>query len=88
MSRVSSHESAFSLREVVQNSVLNSRVPAKVLAEAVQKPYPTLMRELNPYDPNAKLGIETLLAIIKVTEDVEPLAFMARQLGYDLVKTH
>lgn len=82
MSRSTPHDS---IREVVQNSVLNSIIPAKSLAEACGKPYPTFMREINPYDKNAKLGIETFFELIKVTEDIEPLEFMARHLGYRLV---
>ena len=47
-------------------------------------PYPTMMRELNPYDQSAKLGAETLLEILRVTKDVSVLDFMAKELGFTL----
>ena len=43
-------------------------VPAKSVAEAVGKPYSTLMREINPYDKGAKLGVETFMGIRDQTQ--------------------
>lgn len=71
--------------KVVQDSVLEGTIPAKVVAQEIGKPYSTLLRELNPFDENAKLGVETLLKIMKVTRNPDPLRFMAEELGYVLV---
>ena len=56
------------------------------LARKLGKPYSTLMREVNPNDCAAKLGVSTFFAIMKISGDVTPLDFMARQLGYKLTK--
>ena len=53
----------------IQKMVRDGEVPAKSVAEAVGKPYSTLMREINPYDKGAKLGVETFMAIIETTGD-------------------
>ena len=74
------------LMQVIQESVFDCSKPAKKLAQEVRKPYSTFLREINPYDPGAKLGAETLLALMQVTNSVEPLRFMARLMGYQLVK--
>jgi len=68
---------------VTQNMVLGAR-QSKWVAEQIGKPYPTMMRELNPYDQSAKLGADTLLDIMRVTKDISALEFMARELGYNL----
>ncbi|CCH49979.1 phage regulatory CII family protein [Pseudodesulfovibrio piezophilus] len=70
--------------KVVQDCILDSGIQAKVVAEKINKPYSTLMREINPFDASAKLGAETLLEIMKVTDDIRPLQFMAMEMGYDL----
>lgn len=44
----------------IQKMVRDGEVPAKSVAEAVGKPYSTLMREINPYDKGAKLGVDWL----------------------------
>ena len=49
------------------------------------QPYSTLMREINPYDKGAKLGVETFMAIIETTGDPTPLKLMAYELGYRLI---
>ena len=43
------------------------------------------MREINPYDKGAKLGVETFMAIIETTGDTTPLKVMAHELGYELI---
>lgn len=40
----------------VHDLVLESPIGAKAIAQAVGKPYSTLLREVNPYDTGAKLG--------------------------------
>lgn len=72
------------LTKIVHNIVLDNSVPAKALAKEIGKPYSTLLREINPYDTGAKLGVETLLHIMKCTGNVKPLEFMAEQMGYRL----
>ena len=73
------------LTSIVQSTVLNAQ-RSREIAETIGKPYPTMMRELNPFDSSAKLGIETLIQIIKITGDVTPLEFMAETLGYRIEK--
>lgn len=68
---------------VTQNMVLGAR-QSKWVAEQIGKPYPTMMRELNPYDQSAKLGADTLLEIMRVTNDTSALQFMAKELGFHL----
>lgn len=72
------------LIKVVHNIVLDSPTPAKALAKELGKPYSTLLREINPYDSGAKLGVETMLQIMQITGNVTPLEYMADQLGYTL----
>lgn len=64
--------------------VLESPIGAKAIAQAVGKPYSTLLREVNPYDTGAKLGAETLMHIMKTTGNVTPLEKMALEMGYRL----
>jgi predicted transcriptional regulator len=70
--------------KVVQDCILDSGIQAKIVAQKINKPYSTLMREINPFDVSAKLGAETLLEIMKVTRDIRPLQFMASEMGYSL----
>lgn len=72
------------LARIIHSSILESSVPAKVIAKQIGKPYPTLLREVNPYDDGAKFGIETLLQVLKVTGDTAPLEYMANELGLEL----
>lgn len=72
-----------SVTSIAQGMVLTAK-QSKHIAESIGKPYPTMMRELNPYDHSAKLGAETLLEIMKVTNNVEALQYMAHELGYSL----
>lgn len=74
------------LIHTVHNIILESDLGAKNIAAAVGKPYSTLLREVNPYDEGAKLGAETLLHIMKVTGNTEPLECLAKELGYVLKK--
>jgi hypothetical protein len=74
------------ITRIVQQSVLEGMVPARQVADRIGKPYPTLMRELNPFDTGAKLGVETLHEILQVTGDVEVLRTLARTMGYELVR--
>ena len=71
--------------KAVHELVTQGKMPSKVIASAIGKPYATLMRETNPYDPGAKLGVETFMAIIETTGDPTPLKLMAYELGYRLI---
>ena len=73
------------ITKITQEIVLEGPKPAKVVAETIGKPYSTLLREINPYDTGAKIGVETLLQIMKATQNASPLDFMAREMGYTLV---
>ena len=72
------------LTKKMQDLVLEGRVSAKDVSREIKKPYSTLLRELNPFDTHAKLGAETMFAIVKTTRNVSVLEFMARELGYTL----
>ncbi|MFI3272908.1 MAG: phage regulatory CII family protein [Pseudomonadota bacterium] len=72
-----------SVTSIAQGMVLTAK-QSKHIAESIGKPYPTMMRELNPYDHSAKLGAETLLDIMKVTHNIDALQYMAHELGYSL----
>ncbi len=72
------------LISLVHAIVLENELPAKALAEEIGKPYSTLLREINPYDKGAKLGVETLLRIMLRTRNAAPLAYMADMMGYSL----
>ncbi|WP_302554057.1 phage regulatory CII family protein [uncultured Bilophila sp.] len=68
----------------VHKLVTEGKMSAKSIATAVHKPYSTLLRETNPYDPGANLGVETFMDIIKATGDTRPLELMVHELGYRL----
>lgn len=64
--------------------VLEGSKPAKIVAEEIGKPYSTLLRELNPFDMGAKIGVETMIDIMRVTGSVEALKFLTQEFGYEL----
>ena len=72
------------LTKIVHSVVLDSHIPAKALAKEIGKPYSTLLREINPYDTGAKLGVETLFQIMQQTGNYTPLEYMADMLGFKL----
>ena len=67
------------MHEIVMGS--GAKVPAKVVAEELTKPYFTLARELNPDDDGAKLDAAHVLPIMLVTGDDRPLQFLAAHMG-------
>lgn len=67
--------------KAVHELVTQGKMPAKSVAIAIGKPYSTLLRETNPLDPGAKLGVETFMAIIQATGDAGPLELMAQELA-------
>lgn len=68
----------------VHNLVMESPLGAAQLALALGKPYSTLLREVNPYDTGAKLGAETLIKLMEVTNNYTPLQLLAEQNGFTL----
>lgn len=74
-----------SVTRIAQEMVMNNGQPLKAIASKIGKPYPTLLRELNPYDKGAKLGAETLLDLMRVTRDYRPLQYMAESLGMKIM---
>ncbi len=73
------------LLSVFQDMVLEDKVSAADIAKGIHKPYSTLLRECNPYDTGAKLGALTMFQIMDLTGSVEPLRYMAGEMGYKLV---
>ena len=71
----------------IHKMVVYSDIPTRELADIVGKPYPTLMREANPNDHGAKMGIETLMDLMLVTGDYSPLEAMGKILGVRFVRT-
>lgn len=74
-----------SLTQIIHDMVLDGGVPAKVIAAEIGKPYTTMLREINPHDAGAKVGIDLLLPLMRSSKSVEPLKFLAHQMGYALV---
>lgn len=83
-----------SQEELVQDMILESiretvlSFPdggAKGVAAKIGKPYSTMMRELNLFDAGAKLGVLTLISMIRVTRNVSPVRILAAACGFDLV---
>ncbi|MDL2317086.1 amino acid-binding protein [Desulfovibrio sp. OttesenSCG-928-A18] len=72
------------LNKLIHAMILDSHMPAKVIAKQIGKPYSTLLREVNPYDGGAKLGVETFLEIIKLTGDTACIEYMVEELGYEM----
>ena len=71
--------------KIIHAMVVDSAVPVKELARRIGKPYSTLLREANPYDERAKLGVETFVQLIKATGDISPMEHIARELDLELV---
>lgn len=67
----------------LQDLLFDGDMPLKDIAEAVGKPYTTLMRELNPFDKASKLGAETLFAIVRVTRDPRIVSLIAEEMGIE-----
>ena len=72
------------ITKVTQDIVLEGTKPAKEVAQSIGKPYSTLLREINPFDNNAKLGATTLMDILRTTKETKPLEYMAESIGYTL----
>ena len=73
------------IRSVILDMVRNSDRPVKDIADAVGKPYSTLMRELDPGDARAKLGVELLLPLMQACDSTAPLRCLAEALDCRVV---
>ncbi|WP_243438514.1 phage regulatory CII family protein [Fundidesulfovibrio soli] len=71
--------------EVIKEMVEAGPAPVKELAAELGKPYSTLMRELNPDDQGAKLGVELLLPLMRACNSVMPLRYLASRMGQRVV---
>lgn len=76
----------YNIEDVIQELVLAGSMSAKDIARSVGKPYSTFMREVNPHDKSAKLGIITFLKILEATGDTSPLQKIAENFGMTLVE--
>lgn len=70
--------------QMVHGMVLECPISARELAKGVGKPYSTLLREINPYDAGAKLGVETYFQLIEKTGDLSSLEYMLHRMGFCL----
>lgn len=73
---------------LIQSVVHKDPTRLRQLARKAGKRCSTLLREADPHNKRAKMGIETLLAVMEASHDVRPLAYMARKMGLDLVKLY
>lgn len=58
---------------------------AEAMAQELGKPYKTLMRELNPNDDGAKLGLIDFLQIIRISKDYSSLQMIVKRFNKILV---
>lgn len=67
------------LLETIHDMVIEHN--PKAIAEELDKPYSTFMREINPNDQGAKFGVTELLLVTRITSDFTALDQIERQLG-------
>lgn len=72
---------------VIYDMARGSPKSIKSIAEEIGKPYSTLMRELDPGDRGAKLGVELLLPLMKACNSIAPIRFMAGAMHYRVAST-
>lgn len=58
---------------------------AEAMAQELGKSYKTLMRELNPNDGGAKLGLMTFLQILRITQNYSTLNMIAKMFGQIMI---
>ena len=73
------------LTEIIHDMIIGGQISAKSVADQIDKPYTTMLREINPYDGGAKVGVDMLMPLMRAAGDVEPLKYLAREMGYTLV---
>lgn len=72
------------LLRVCQESLFSGDYSTYEVAERIQRNYHTLLKEFNPNDTKAKLGVATLFTFMKEMRNITPLQYMAHELGYAL----
>lgn len=70
--------------ETIEDMIDRSGKSRREIAEDTGKEYSTLRRELNPFDQNAKLGVEMLIPLMRSTGRIDALHFLAERMGYRL----
>ena len=75
------------ISSVILEMIQNCPRPIKVIADELGKPYSTLMREIDPEDRRAKLGVEMLLPLMRACGSMAPLRCLAEAMGYRLVSS-
>ena len=71
---------------LIQDVVMADPASLHKLARNAGKKCSTLIREANPYDSGAKMGVDTLLKVMETSGDVRPLLYMAQKMGLELRK--
>lgn len=85
MHRNITQQDIHSVLRAIHEEVLQSEDGAHDLARAIGRPYSTMMRELNPNDDKAKLGVAEWLAILDATRKFGSLHKIAGLFGLRLV---
>lgn len=83
---------AIPLSETISRMVDDSGRPLKAIAAEIGKGYSTLFRELDTHDEGGKIGVDTLLPLIKACSDTwppkavpTPLLWLNSKCGYKAV---
>lgn len=71
--------------EVINAMIDESPKRLAQIAEEIGKPYPTLKRELNEFDDGAKLGVMSVLPLMRACDSASPLEYLAYRMGFRLV---
>lgn len=72
------------LEDVLMDMVENSGRTLTAISAEIGKHKSTLSRELSPYDSGAKLGVESLVPLMRACNSVAPLEAIAGFMGYGL----
>ncbi len=65
--------------EIIHDWILRNN--PKAIAQDLKKPYPTLLREINPDDPKAKFGVDDFRIVTQITTDYFAMDELERLLG-------
>ena len=76
------------LISAVHDLVLESGLGAKNIAAGFHAQIQVDGNNIKILDDGAKLGAETLVDIMRVTGNIQPLEHIAEQFGYELKRTH
>ncbi len=74
------------LSEILHDIAIAGTVPAKMIAQALGRSHVVLLNQLNSNVVPAKLGVDDLIPFMRSSGSVEPLAWLARQMGGVFVK--